>query len=279
MSHKLKGKVAVVTGSSRGAGRGIALALGDEGAIVYVTGRSTRSGSRTMDRPETIEETAEAVTARGGVGIPVRVDHNRDDEVEALFARVEREQGRLDLLVNAVYGGNEVSHKSGLFWKRPVELWDSIFGAGVRAAFMSSRLAAPLMISQGQGLIVNVSYLFDKYDGFLHYDVAKAALNRMAFDMAADLRPYGVAAVALSPGWMRTEIVLDNFGATEETWQSIPALARTESPQYGGRAVCALATDPDRMAFSGKTLRSGDLAQLYNFTDIDGRKVPPFTPD
>lgn len=282
MMKRLQGKVAVVTGASRGAGRGIALALGAEGATVYITGRSSRSGSRTLDRPETIEETAELVTARGGVGIPVRVDHTQDEQVAALFAQVEREQGRLDLLVNAVYGGNEVSYQGGLFWKRPVELWDSIHIAGVRAAYMASHFGAPLLIAtaeregQPHGLIVNVSYLFDKYDGFLHYDVAKAALNRMAHAMAADLRPHGVAAVALSPGWMRTEWVLDNFKATEATWQSVSALAETESPEYGGRAVCALLADPNRMAYTGQTLRSGDLAQIYGFTDIDGRYVPPY---
>lgn len=235
-----------------------------------------------MDRPETIEETAERVTARGGVGIPVRVDHTQDDQVAALFAQVEREQGRLDLLVNAVYGGNEVSFKSGRFWTRPVALWDSIHYAGVRAAYMASHFGAPLLIataereSQPNGLIVNVSYLFEKYDGFLHYDVAKTALNRMAFDMAEDLRPHGVAAIALSPGWMRTEWVLESFKATEATWQEIPPLAETESPEYGGRGVCALLADPDRIAYSGQTLRSADLAKLYGFMDIDGRYVPPF---
>lgn len=219
------------------------------------------------------------VTAPGGMWIPVCVDHTRDEEVEALFARVGREQGRLDVLVNAVYGGNEVDGPVGPFWKRPDPLWDSIFVAGVRAAFVASRFAAGRMVEQKQRLIVNVSYLFDRYDGFLHYDVAKAALNRMAYDMAEDLRPYGVAAVALSPGWMRTEIVLEAFGATEESWRCVPALARTESPQYGGRAVCALAADPNRMVYSGRTLRSGDLARVYGFTDVDGRYVPPFVID
>lgn len=279
---RLQGKVAVVTGASRGAGRGIALALGSEGMTVYITGRSTRTGRRTLDRPETIEETAEMVTARGGRGIPVQVDHTQDEQVEALFAQVEREQGRLDILVNAVYGGNEVSTQNGRFWTHPKALWDSIHTAGVRAAYMASHFGAPLLIASAEregranGLIVNVSFLFNKYDGFLHYDVAKAALNRMAFAMAEDLRPHGVAAVALSPGWMRTEWVLDTFKATEASWREVPALARTESPEYGGRGVCALAADPNRMAFSGQTLRAGDLAKHYGFTDIDGRYVPPY---
>ncbi len=273
--QQLKGQVAVVTGATRGAGRGIALALGEAGATVYVTGRSRR-GETTRDWPGSIDETAEAVTARGGQGIPVQVDHTDDQQVEALFEQIRRDHGRLDLLVNNAFGGSETGGPRGPFWTRPVDCWEKMFTAGVRAALMASRFAVPLMLPQQRGLIINTTFRFDQYGGFLQYDLSKNALIRLAYDMAEDLRPYGVAAVAVSPGWMRTELVLAGFGATEETWQRFPALATTESTAYVGRAVVALAADPAIMQKSGQCLRTGELALEYGFTDVDGRQVPPF---
>lgn len=290
-SKPLAGRIAVVTGASRGAGKGIALELGAAGATVYVTGRSTRehpapgydrilalSGWRQL--PGTIEETAEAVTRAGGRGIPVRCDATSDGEVTALFARVQAEQGRLDLLVNNAWGGHETFDGifEAPFWERPLEQWDSMFDRGVRNHLVASRHAAPMMVARRNGLIVTTTFWDrDRYlKGNLLYDLAKAAMSRLAFAMAQELKPHGVASVAVAPGWMRTEFVLAGHQTDEAHWQERPALARTESPRYVGRAVAALAADPDVMARTGHVLRVGDLARAYGFTDVDGRYVPPF---
>lgn len=291
VSKPLAGRIAVVTGASRGAGKGIALELGAAGATVYVTGRSTRehpapgydrilalSGRREL--PGTIEETAEAVTRAGGRGIPVRCDATSDGEVTALFARVQAEQGRLDLLVNNAWGGHETFDGifEAPFWERPLEQWDSMFDRGVRNHLVASRHAAPMMVARRNGLIVTTTFWDrDRYlKGNLLYDLAKAAMSRLAFAMAQELKPHGVASVAVAPGWMRTEFVLAGHQTDEAHWQERPALARTESPRYVGRAVAALAADPDVMARTGHVLRVGDLARAYGFTDVDGRYVPPF---
>lgn len=279
--QRLKGKIAVVTGASRGGGRGIALVLGEEGATVYVTGRSVRGASTRPDLPDTtIEDTAEQLTARGGVGIPVRCDHTVDDEVEALFKRVKQEHGRLDILVNNVWGGYEQYDARTFdlpFWEQPLWRWEKMFTAGVRAHYTASRFAIPLMMAPCQGLIINTTaWDRNKYLGNVPYDLAKTAINRMAYDMALELREYNIAAVALSPGWMRTEDVLRRYKTDEQNWQKIRELAPTESTQYVGRAVTALATDPDVMRKSGCVLVVADLAREYGFTDVDGRQVPPF---
>lgn len=291
----LRGRVAIVTGASRGAGKGIALELGAAGAAVYVTGRSTRAEpahgyerilteSRMEALPGTIDDTAEEVTALGGTGIAVRVDHTREDEVRALFERVEREQGRLDLLVNNAWGGHEafsVAAFGAPFWEQPLDQWEAMFDRGVRNHLLASRVAAPIFIRQGNGLIVTTTY-WDRggyLRGNLFYDLAKAAMVRLAFSTAEELRPHGVASLAVSPGWMRTEFVLAGHNADETSWRERPALARTESPRYVGRAVAALAADPQVMRRSGGTYRVGDLAVEYGFTDIDGRVVPPFEID
>jgi NAD(P)-dependent dehydrogenase (short-subunit alcohol dehydrogenase family) len=279
--RQLKGEVAVVTGASRGGGRGIALALGGEGATVYVTGRSIRGDSTRPDLPDTtINDTAEQVAARGGVGIPVQCDHTVDEQVEALFERVKQEQGRLDILVNNVWGGYENYDDEAFdvpFWKQPLWRWDKMFTAGVRAHFTASRLAALLMMSRQRGLIVNTTaWDRGKYLGNVAYYVAKTAVNRMAYGMALELRAYSIAAVALAPGWMRTEDVLLRFKTDEQHWQEVPELRDTESTEYVGRAVAALASDPNIMGKSGNTLMVGNLAREYGFTDIDGRQVPPF---
>ncbi len=272
----LKGKVAVVTGSSRGAGRGIALVLGGAGATVYVTGRSVQ-GKTTEGLPGSIEKTAEAVTARGGLGIPVRCDHTIDTEVRELFRQVQADQGQLDLLINNVWGGYEQYEFERFtvpFWEQPLHHWHGMFEAGLRAHLVASRFAAPLMLPRHQGLIINtVAWDRDLYLGNLFYDVAKAATIRMAYGMAEELRIHGVAALALAPGFVRTERVMAAHAA-----QPFP-LDRTESPEYIGRAVAFLAADPQVIQKSGQILTVGDLAQEYGFTDIDGRQPPAFKID
>ncbi len=278
--QRLAGKIALVSGASRGAGRGIAQVLGEEGATVYVTGRSTRGGPATEDKPGTIDQTAEMVTSRGGAGIPVRCDHTVDAEVKALLDRVQHEQGWLDLLVNNVWGGYERYDGASFdaaFWEQPLWRWDRMFDAGVRAHYSTSRQAAPIMIAQHSGLIINTTFWDrNKCLSSLPYDLAKTAINRLAYAMALELRPHGVAAVALSPGWMRTEAILRAYDTDEEHWQQIPDLARTESPQYIGRAVAALAADPKVMEKTGRILTAGDLAREYGFTDHDGRQPPAY---
>jgi NAD(P)-dependent dehydrogenase (short-subunit alcohol dehydrogenase family) len=270
----LRGKIAVVTGASRGGGRAIALALGEAGATVYVTGRSVRGGITTEGLPETIDDTADEVAARGGIGIPVRVDHTVDQEVEDLFARVRAEHSRLDLLVNNAWGGYEAYDGAGFvapFWEQPLSRWDSMFTAGVRTHFVASRFAAPLMIDQGAGLIVStVAWAFGDYLGSLYYDVAKASIIRMIFGMAHELKPHRVAAVAVAPGFMRTERVLAAHAA--EPFD----LGVTESPAYLGRAVRALASDPNVIVKTGQLLTAGELAREYGFIDVDGRQPEPF---
>jgi NAD(P)-dependent dehydrogenase (short-subunit alcohol dehydrogenase family) len=283
--------VVVVTGASRGAGRGCATELGAAGATVYVTGRSRRdqpapgyeqiTSLSNLDRvPGSIDETAEEVTRLGGRGIAVACDHTDEAQVKALFERVQREQGRLDLLINNAWGGHETFDGvfQAPFWERPMVHWDAMFDRGVRNHLLSSRLAAPMLVRQGRGLIVTTTFWDrDRYmQGNLFYDLAKAAMTRLAFGMAQELRPHGVASVAVSPGWMRTEFVLAGHQTDEAHWRERPALARTESPRYLGRAVVALASDPRVLERSGQVLLVGDLAQVYGFTDIDGRVVPPF---
>ncbi len=289
---KLSGTVAVVTGASRGAGRGIAVELGAAGATVYCTGRSTRArpadaygkwlaSAGLQSMPGSIDETAAAVTAAGGTGIPVKCDATDDAQVRELFASVEREQGTLDVLVNNAWGGHETLTGETLdrpFWEQPLEHWTSMFEHGVRNHVVACRAAAPLFVKQKRGLIVATTY-WDrgKYiKGNLFYDLAKSAICRLAFDVAEELRPHGVTSLAVSPGWMRTELILAAFQTDEEHWQRVPPLARTESPRYVGRAVAALAADPHVFAKTGGVHQVGDLAKEYGFTDIDGRIIPPF---
>jgi NAD(P)-dependent dehydrogenase (short-subunit alcohol dehydrogenase family) len=270
----LTGRVIVVTGASRGLGAGIAQVLGEAGATVYVTGRSTRALSNPEGIPGTIEDSAEAVSQAGGKGVPVAVDHTGAEQVEALFRRVRAEQGRLDVLVNNAWGGYEHHDLATFlapFWEQPVERWEAMFTSGVRAALLSSRYAAPLMIEQGSGLIVNtVAWAFGEYLGNLYYDAAKGALVRISAGMARELRPHNVAALALAAGFMRTERVM-----LAHQRQPFP-LDGTESTVYTGRAVAALATDPNILAKSGGVFAVGDLAREYGFTDVDGRQPEAF---
>ncbi|NTX16511.1 SDR family NAD(P)-dependent oxidoreductase [Myxococcus sp. CA051A] len=283
----LTGRVAVVTGASRGAGRAIALVLAEAGATVYVTGRSASAGQTTEGLPGTVENAAEEVTQRGGKGIAARVDHTNEQDVAAFFERVKRESGRLDLLVNNVWGGYEQYDGPDFdlpFWEQPTEKrWQGMYVAGLRAHFLSSRFAAPLLIGRKAdappGLIVNtVGWAYGEYLRNLYYDVAKSAIIRMSFGMGLELKKHHVAAVALAPGFMRTERVM------AEHAKGPFDLSGTESPEYGGRAVAALAGDPRIMERSGKLFTSGDLAREYGFTDVDGKqpegfRIPPYGED
>jgi NAD(P)-dependent dehydrogenase (short-subunit alcohol dehydrogenase family) len=267
----LAGKVAVVTGASRGVGRGIALGLGEAGATVYVSGRTETEGQGPGGLAGTIHGAAAEVTALGGRGVAVRCDHRDDAQTEALFAQVAREQGQLDILVNNVWGGyehfadgTEFWTERG-FWDAPLSRWDSMFAAGVRAHYVSGVLAVPLMLPQKRGLIVNTSFFAaQKDDAGVAYGVAKAADDRMAALMAHELHPHGIAAVSLYPGLVRTEGVLraaEHFD-----------LSNSESPQFLGRAVAALAADPQVLAKSGRWLVAAELAEEYGFTDTDGKR-------
>lgn len=270
----LHGRVAVVTGASRGAGRGVACALGRCGATVYVTGRSTRGGRTTDGMPGTIEDTAEEVTRLGGVGIAVQCDHTDAGQVEGLFRRVESEQGGLSVLVNNAWGGYEghdLRHFNDPFWEQPMRHWDGMFTSGLRCQMLASRSAVPIMLRKRAGLIVNtIAWLEGKYLGNLFYDVSKAATIRFAFGLGHELRAHGIAVVALAPGFMRTERVMAAHAAHPFD------LTATESPEYIGRAVAALLADKKVMEKSGSTLLVGELAGEYGFADVDGRRVPPF---
>ena len=271
----LSDTVAVVAGASRGVGRGIALALGEAGATVYVTGRTLRSARR-RDAPGSIDETAADVSRLGGRGVAVQTDHTRVEDVRALAARVETDAGGLDLLVNAAWGGNDGHLGAAPFWEQPLANWDAMIRSGVWSALLTSRFLAPLLIRQ-RGLVATVTFHDrGRYTGHLYYDLAKAALGRLAYGMAADLRPHGVTSVALSPGFVRTERVLAAHGARERRWATVPDLAGSESPRYAGRALAAFAADPDRIEDSGRTLLAADLARRYGVTDLDGTQPAAF---
>jgi len=277
MKRKLEGKVAVVAGATRGAGRGIACMLGEAGATVYCSGRSTRehptAAGYYAGRPETIDETAEMVTRRGGVGIRVRTDHLEPEQVESLIARVRSEQGRLDILVNDISEG-EV-HEWLPFWKVSLEKGFRMLRNALHSHIVTSHCAAPLMIETGGGLIVEIGDgdTLD-YRGTLFYDLIKISVTRFAFAMAEDLYKHNVAAVALTPGFMRTEAMLDHFGVTESNWREgarkDPNFLTSETPFFTGRAVAALAADPKVLEKSGGLYSSWNLAKEYGFTDLDG---------
>jgi NAD(P)-dependent dehydrogenase (short-subunit alcohol dehydrogenase family) len=286
MARTLEGKVAVVTGSSRGGGRGIALALGDAGATVYVTGRTTRGGPRPVDGAAgTVDDTADEVTARGGRGIPVRVDLTSEGEVARLFDRVDREQGRLDLLANAVWGGNErvdMEAWSQPFWEQPASQWHSTMTAGPYAYLLASREAARRMAAARRGLIVHLTdgVMQDgsrPYAGQICWDLAHECVARMVLGMSQDLKERGVAVLALMPGFMRTERVLMHM--TSEELKKMTRFDLSESPEYLGRAVAALAADPQAIRKTGTIAFVADLAREYGFTDVDGRQPPRFNPN
>jgi dehydrogenase/reductase SDR family member 1 len=272
----LHGKVALVTGASRGVGKGVALGLSEAGATVYITGRTIEEGQAAVALPGTIQQAADEVSKLAGQGIAVRCDHRDDAQVQALFARIAQEQGRLDILVNNVWGGYEHFNDGTEFWKEagfwaaPIERWDKMFAAGVRAHYVASVLAAPLMIAQGGGLIVNISFFAaQRDDRGVAYGVAKAADDRMVACMAHELRPHNVAAVSLYPGLVRTEGVLKAADYFD--------MSNSESPQFIGRAVAALAADPEIMRSSGQVLVAAQVALDYGFTDIDDRQPRPIS--
>ncbi len=262
---RLKDKVVVVTGASRGVGKGAALALGSEGATVYVTGRTLSEGDAPL--PGTIGATAQEVTERGGQGIPVRCDHSNDDDVNALFARVREEQGRLDILVNNVFAVPDGPLFDTPFWEQPLSFWDTMHTVGLRSHYIASALAVPLMLPQESGLIANISsFGGGSYQLNVAYGVGKAGVDRLAKDMAHDLKPHGIASVSLWPGIVRTERIVSQQ-------DELPFdMRNTESPEFTGRAIAALATAPDRMERSGKVLVVAELAEDYGFIDIDGRQ-------
>jgi NAD(P)-dependent dehydrogenase (short-subunit alcohol dehydrogenase family) len=273
--RRLEGKVAVVTGASRGVGRGIALVLGEEGATVYVTARSVRGASTRPYLPgTTIDDTAEQIDARGGVGVPVQCDHTDQAQIEALFERVRREQGHVDILVNNAWGGYEEQegrHKSGRpFWEWLISRWSKSLKAGVWSAMVTSYFAAPLMLRQPGALVVNTTLDVDEYDGgWLFYYAPKKMINVITLGMATDFREHGVAVVGVVPGWTRTEAVMS--GRLGHTVPADDELEWTESPEYVGRAVVALATDQDVMGKTGQILHTRDLGREYGFSDVDGK--------
>ena len=281
MAGDLEGKVVLVAGATRGAGRGIAVALGEAGATVYCTGRTTGGQRSEYDRPETIEETAAQVSAEGGTGIAVRVDHLDPAQVAELVQRIDAEQRRLDVLVNDIWGGEKLFEWDTPTWEHDLDAGLRLVRLAVETHLITSHHALPLLIREPGGLVVEMtdgtaSYNADRYRINAFYDLAKNAVIRLAFAQSKDLEPYQATAVALTPGWLRSEMMLEAFGVTEETWREavghIPHFAISESPRFVGRAVAALAGDPERGRYSGQSLSSGGLAQEYRFTDLDGSR-------
>src|ERR1044071_4177447 len=291
----LHGRIAVVAGATRGAGRGIASALGEAGATVICTGRSSsvKPIPSDYDRSETIEETAELVTQLGGKGIAIAVDHLSADDVKGLAQRLEREFGKIDILVNDIWGA-EVLKGGPPEWNTPI--WELDLEKGLRILrlaidthIITSKYLLPLLIAEPGGLLVEVTDGTTKYNAShyrisVYYDLAKVAVNRLAFSQGHELAPYGATAVSITPGWMRSEMMLENFGVTESNWRDAvdPARAETgqpgapadfafsESPRYVGRAIVSLALDPDRARWNQQSVSSGELARVYGFTDVDG---------
>ena len=276
-TRPLTGRVAVVAGGTRGAGRGIAVELGRAGATVMVTGRTTRSTESDMARPETIEATAELVDAAGGVGVAIRVDHERPDEVQALADRIASEHARLDILVNDIWGGDRLTEWGTPFWQLDLAALDRLWQQAVRTHIITSQHLTPLMLKERSGLIVEITDgTGEHYRGSLGYDVVKTAVIRLAYAMASELRPHGIAALAVTPGFLRSEAMLELFGVTAETWRDAVTkdrhFAASETPRYIGRAVAALAADPDVARWSGHGLSTWQLAAEYGFEDVDGTR-------
>jgi NAD(P)-dependent dehydrogenase (short-subunit alcohol dehydrogenase family) len=282
--NALRGRIAVVAGATRGAGRGIAAALGEAGATVICSGRSSRSRSLQSDynRPETIEETAELVTSLGGRGIPVVVDHLDDGQVRHLANRIRDEHGHIDILVNDIWGAEEL--KGGPpDWNKPIWQLDiqknlRILRLAIDTHLITSHYLLPLLIERPGGLLVEVTdgtadYNASRYRISVFYDLTKVAVNRLAFSQGHELAPHQGTAIAITPGWLRSEMMLEAYNVTEENWRTAnapPGFAVSESPRYVGRAVAALATDPGRERWNRRSVTSAQLAAEYGFTDIDG---------
>ncbi|MBV2153062.1 SDR family oxidoreductase [Kitasatospora sp. SUK 42] len=281
MTGALNGRTALVAGATRGAGRGIAVELGAAGATVYVTGRTTREQRSEYDRPETIEDTAELVTAAGGRGIAVPTDHLVPSQVAALVARIEAEQGRLDVLVNDIWGGEKLFGWDTPVWEHDLDDGLRLLRLAVETHAITSHHALPLLLRNPGGLVVEMTdgteeYNRARYRNSFFYDLAKASVLRMAFSLGHELGSRGATAVALTPGWMRSEIMLEHFGVTEENWRDAlaqePHFGISETPYFVGRAVAALAADPEVARWNGQSLSSGQLAVEYGFTDRDGSR-------
>jgi NAD(P)-dependent dehydrogenase (short-subunit alcohol dehydrogenase family) len=281
MSASLQDKVALVAGATRGAGRGIAVELGAAGATVYVTGRTTRARRSEYDRPETIEDTADLVTAAGGRGVAVPTDHLDVTQVRALVDRIADEQGRLDVLVNDIWGGEKLFEWDTPLWEHDLDNGLRLLRLAVETHAVTSHHALPLLLRNPGGLVVEVTdgtadYNGENYRVNFFYDLAKTSVLRMAFALGHELGPRGATAVALTPGWLRSELMLDTFGVREENWrdalESVPHFAISETPHYVGRAVAALAADAEVARWNGRSLSSGGLAQEYGFTDLDGSR-------
>ncbi len=281
MSGPLEGRVALVSGATRGGGRGIAVALGEAGATVYATGRSTRERRSEVDRPETIEETAELVSAAGGEGIAVEVDHLDPGQVRGLVERIGSEHGRLDVLVNDIWGAEHLFEWNKPVWEHDLDRGLRLLRLAIDTHLITSHHGLPLLVRQPGGLVVEVTdgtaaYNADHDRVSLFYDLAKTSVIRLAWAQAQELRDHGGTAVALTPGWMRSEAMLEIHGVSESTWRDAtertPHFCISETPRYVGRAVAALAGDPDRARWNGQSLSSGQLAQTYGFTDLDGTR-------
>jgi NAD(P)-dependent dehydrogenase (short-subunit alcohol dehydrogenase family) len=281
MSAPLTGKVALVSGATRGAGRGIAVALGEAGATVYATGRSTRERRSEVDRPETIEETAELVTAAGGEGIAVAVDHLDSDQVRALIERIDAGHGRLDVLVNDIWGAEHLFEWDTPIWQHDLDNGLRLLRLAIDTHLITNHYALPLLVRRPGGLVVEVTdgtvaYNAENYRINAFYDMAKTSVTRLGWALGHEVAPHGCAAVALTPGWLRSEAMLEHFGVAEANWRDaterIPHFCISESPRYVGRAVAAVATDPDVARWNRQSLSSGQLAQVYGFTDLDGTR-------
>jgi NAD(P)-dependent dehydrogenase (short-subunit alcohol dehydrogenase family) len=282
MDFPLKGKVALVAGATRGAGRGTAVALGEAGAVVYCTGRTTKGRTSDYQRPETIDETGAMVSAAGGTGIAVAVDHFSAPEVEALVRRIDHEHGRLDILVNDIWGGENLIQWNTPIWEHDLDGGLRMLHGAVDTHLITSHLALPLLIRRPGGLVVEMTdgtreYNAEHYRLSAFYDLAKSAVLRLAFSQAEELKPFGCTAVALTPGWMRSEMMLEHYGVTEANWRDAgdtnPHFAAiSESPRFAGRAVAALAADSDLHRRTGGSFSSGGLALEYGFTDVDGSR-------
>jgi NAD(P)-dependent dehydrogenase (short-subunit alcohol dehydrogenase family) len=275
----LEGKIALVAGATRGAGRGIAVELGAAGATVYVTGRTTRQQPSEYQRPETIEETADLVTAAGGRGIAVQVDHLVPTEVAALVGRICAEQGRLDVLVNDIWGGERLFEWNKSVWEHDLDKGLRLLRLGIDTHLITAHFALPLLIESPGGLLVEVTdgtaeYNAGHYRLSPFYDLAKNALLRLAWAHAKDLAAHGATSVCITPGWLRSEMMLDAYEVREANWRDAaakePHFVISETPRFVGRAVAALAADPDRARWNGQSLSSGGLARVYGFTDLDG---------
>jgi NAD(P)-dependent dehydrogenase (short-subunit alcohol dehydrogenase family) len=281
----LKDKIALVAGGTRGAGRGIAVELGAAGATVYVTGRTTRTQRSEYNRPETIEETAELVTQAGGQGIPVQVDHLDPLQVQALVKQIEQEQGHLNILVNDIWGAENLAEWNIPVWKHSLDSGLRMLRLAIDTHIITSHFALPLLIQNPGGLVVEITdgtaeYNDTHYRLSLFYDLAKTSVIRMAWALAQELQPYQCTAVALTPGWMRSEMMLEHFAVKEANWEDgtakDPHFAISETPRYVGRAVAHLASDPDVARWNGRSLSSGQLAKVYGFTDLDGSQPDAF---